>query len=313
LRESTGGDGVALDAACAEPSVVVAEETVSKTSNYRGQSLRRTSFRGMDRDGADFSNADLRGADFTDASLVEANFADAKLGVTPSTGVLLLVIAVMLAGAAGVVTGWLSSETRDRMFSGEWQATLGGVTIVFLTLVLFGFLLVKGADWAVRAFAVAFAVSLTINLVVGFIYGEVNVGVLARTVGLMILFGLAVVAGIVARMVGGAFGPFIIVVVALIGGIATGRADGGIGTIVVSVLLVVIAKRAMRLDQRDRPILTLAQRIVTARGTRFTNANLTRADFTGTLLTYSDMTNAVLSGTTWDSGKGPLVVDDGGT
>jgi hypothetical protein len=286
---------------------------VSTQTDYRGSNLRRRSFRGAALNGADFAGADLRGADFTDASLVEANLADAKLGVTPSTGVLLLVTAVMLAGAAGVVTGWLSSETRDRMFSGEWQATLGGATIVFLTLVLFGFLLVKGADWAVRAFAVAFAVSLTINLVVDFIYGEVNVGVLARTVGLMILFGLAVVAGIVARMVGGAFGPFIIVVVALIGGIATGRADGGIGTIVVSVLLVVIAKRAMRLDQRDRPILTLAHRIVTARGTRFTNTNLTRADFTGTLLTYSDMTNAVLSGTTWDPGKGPVILDDGGS
>jgi hypothetical protein len=129
----------------------------------------------------------------------------------------------------------------------------------------------------------------------------------------MILFGLAVVAGILARMVGSAFGPLIIVVVALAGGIATGRADGGIGTIVVSVLLVVIAKRAMRLDQRDRPILTLAHRIVAARGTRFTNADLTGADFTGTLLAYSDMANAVLSGTKWDPGKGPVILADAAT
>jgi hypothetical protein len=131
----------------------------------------------------------------------------------------------------------------------------------------------------------------------------------------MLLFGLAVVAGIVARMVGGAFGPFIIVVVALIGGIAAGRADGGIGAIVVSVLLVTISRRALRLDPRDRPVLKLAHRIVARRGTRFTNANLTRADFTGARLAYSDMTDAVLSGTTWDPGKGPITLDtlDDGT
>jgi hypothetical protein len=282
---------------------------VTTQADYRGRNLRRESFRGINGDGVDFSNADVRGADFTDASLVEANFTDAKVGVTPTVGMLLLVVAVVLAAAAGVVVGWLSSETRDRLFSGEWQATLGGVTIVFLTLVLFGFLLVKGGDWAVRAFAIAFAVSLAINLVVDLIYGEVDVGILARTAGLMILFGLAIVAGIVARMVGGGFSPFIIVVVALIGGIAAGRAEGGIGGIVVSILLVFISKRALRLDPRDRPILTLAHRIVAMRGTRFTRANLTGADFTGARLAFSDMTNAVLSGTTWDPGQGPITLD----
>jgi hypothetical protein len=114
-------------------------------------------------------------------------------------------------------------------------------------------------------------------------------------------------------MVGGAFGPFIIVVVALIGGIAAGRAEGGIGGIVVSVLLVAISKRALRLDPRDRPILTLAHRIVAARGTRFTGSDLTGADFTGTQLANSDMTNAVLSGTKWDPGRGHIILDDGTT
>lgn len=283
---------------------------MSAQTNYRGRNPRRRSFRGAELDGADFAGADVRGADFADASLVEASFVDAKVGVTPFTGVLLLVAAVILAAAAGVVTGWLSSDTRDRLFSGEWQATLAGVTIVFLALLLFVSLLWKGFNWAARAIAIAFAVSLAINLVIDSIYGEVDVGVLARTVGLMILFALAVVAGIVARMVGGAFGPFIIVVVALIGGIVAGRADGGIGGIVVSILLVFISNRALSLDSRDRPILRLSHRIVAARGTRFTGADLTTADFTGTSLANSDMTNAVLSGTNWDPAKGPITIDD---
>lgn len=282
-------------------------------AGYRGRNLRRRSFRGMDGDGVDFSNADVRGVDFTDANLVEASFVDAKVGVTPTVGMLLLVVAVILAATAGVVVGWLSSETRDRLISGEWQATLAGATILFLAVLLFGSLLWRGVDWAARAVAIAFAVSLAINLVVDFIYGEVDVGLLAWTVGLMILFGLAVVAGIVARMVGGAFGPFIIVLVALIGGVVAGRADGGIGGIVVSVLLVFISKRALRLDPRDRPILKLSHRIVAARGTRFTGTDLTGADFTGTQLANSDMTNAVLSGTKWDPGRGPITLDDATT
>jgi hypothetical protein len=283
---------------------------MSQPQNHQDTNLRRRSFRGQNLDGGDFSGADVRGADFTDASLVDANFTDAHIGLSPLTGIVLLAVAVATAALAGVVIGWMASETRTRMFSGDWQATLGGASILLLVLVLFGFMIARGLYPALRAFAIAFVVVLTIDLVVAGLFGDLSLGLLARTIGLVVLFGLAVFTGIVARMVGGAFGPTVIVGVALIGGIAAGRASGGVGSIVVSLLLVIISKRALKADLRDRPVLVLVERIVQGGGTRFTGADLSSADFTGTKLGHSDMTDATLSGTIWDPEHPPYLMSD---
>jgi uncharacterized protein YjbI with pentapeptide repeats len=92
----------------------------------------------------------------------------------------------------------------------------------------------------------------------------------------------------------------------VLGGIAAGRAHGGLAAIAVSLLLVFVSKRALKLDERDRPLRELAHRIVTRRGTRFSGADVSGADFTGTLLTQADVSHATLEGSTWDAGKGPV-------
>jgi uncharacterized protein YjbI with pentapeptide repeats len=81
-----------------------------------------------------------------------------------------------------------------------------------------------------------------------------------------------------------------------------------LAAIVVSVLLVLVSKRALKLDGRDRPLHQLARRIVTRRGTRFTGADLSGADFTGTLLAQADFSHAILDGATWDVGNGPITI-----
>jgi uncharacterized protein YjbI with pentapeptide repeats len=80
---------------------------------------------------------------------------------------------------------------------------------------------------------------------------------------------------------------------------------------VVSVLLVLVSKRALKLDGRDRPLHQLAHRIVTSRGTRFTGADLSAADFTGTVVTQAEFSHAMLDGATWDVGKGPITFVEG--
>jgi uncharacterized protein YjbI with pentapeptide repeats len=72
-------------------------------------------------------------------------------------------------------------------------------------------------------------------------------------------------------------------------------------------LLVLISKRALANDARDRPMRYLAHRIATHRGTRFMDADLTRADFTGTKLSHSDMSSAVFRDTIWEPGQVPYV------
>jgi uncharacterized protein YjbI with pentapeptide repeats len=79
-----------------------------------------------------------------------------------------------------------------------------------------------------------------------------------------------------------------------------------LAAIVVSVLLVLISRRVLGSDERDRPLLHLAHWIVTRRGTRFTGADLSGANFTGTVFTQADVSHAMLDGAIWDAGKGPI-------
>ena len=76
-------------------------------------------------------------------------------------------------------------------------------------------------------------------------------------------------------------------------------------------LLVFISRRVLKADERDRPMRYVAHRIVTHRGTCFTGADVTRADFTGTTLAHSDVSEAVLEDSVWDPGKSPTAFDAG--
>jgi uncharacterized protein YjbI with pentapeptide repeats len=124
-------------------------------TNYRGEDLRGQSFRALDLTGADFSDADVRGADFSDASLVGANFAHARIGAPPRAGAIIIGVAMLVAVVAGLAIGWAGSEVRDRLTSAEWQDQLVGMTVLVISLVFLGLLIVKGTGWALRAFALA--------------------------------------------------------------------------------------------------------------------------------------------------------------
>ena len=76
-----------------------------------------------------------------------------------------------------------------------------------------------------------------------------------------------------------------------------------------SILLVVISKRALSGDVRDGPMRYVGHRIASHRGTKFTGADLTRANFTGTMLMHSDMSSATADGATWEPGQQPYVHD----
>ena len=282
-------------------------------SDYHAQELRGASFQNARLDHANFSDSDLRGADFTGASLVGTDFTHARLGVRPLTGAVLLAAALLVSIIAGLVTGYFMTAMRERVTSSEWQDVLGGWLLLAIVVTFLLVLVFRGVDTALRVFLVVAALAIAIDILVLFVTGDLGARRVERglpVIGLLLLFGPAAVAGILGRLVGGIFGSSAIALVAIVGGVAAGQVNGGLAAIFVSVLLVSIAKRALEMDQRDRPLGRLAHRIITHRGTRFAGADLRRADFTGAALSLCDTSDAVLTDSVWDTGKGPVIFED---
>lgn len=273
---------------------------------YSNRDLRGESFRDQDLTGSDFTAADVRGADFSRARLVEADFTGARLGVRPMTGLLILTGALLVSIAAGLAIGDLAQLTRDRATSSDWRDVFAGSLLMIVVLTFLAALVLRGLREGLGVFLVAFAMALTLDFTVVFIVaGEVRLRDSFAVIALLLLFAPAVMAGILGRIVGGTFGAWAIAGVAVLGALAAGRVEGGAAGIAVSALLVLVSRRALALDERDRLLLGLAHSIVTRRGTKFTGADLTGADFTGTLIAHSDVANATVDGTKWESGKGP--------
>jgi hypothetical protein len=272
--------------------------------NYSGQDLRSGSFRGELLDGADFTESDLRGANFSGASLVGANFTDARMGVRTVTGLVMLAGALVVSVLAGVAVGHVAEATREQASSSDWRDVLASVLMILVIVSFIATLILKGASTAFRAFAVVISLVLILDFLVVFIFaGEIRFSNSVPLIAMLVLFVPAAIAGILGRMVGGTFGVWAIALVALVGGIAAGRAHGGLSAIAVSMILVLISKRALNGDVRDGPMRFLGHRIATHRGTRFMHADLTRANFTGTNPIHSDLYSAVTTDTIWEPGN----------
>lgn len=258
------------------------------------------SYRGNALEGADFSGADLRGADFSGAMLRGARMRGAQLGVRPSIGTGLMVLALVISVGAGLGIGWAVSGVRGRVSSGSWDEVAEGGS-VGLILVLFVLLLLwKGFDIAIRVVGIAYTVVLVGNIVLNAIFEEVEFVRAARATVLFAFLVFAVLAGIFGRVVGGVFGSWSVAVVALAGGLASGRWNGGVAGIVVALCLVIISKRVLRGDPRDISIRRVAHRLVRRWGTRFVDADLTGVDFTGADTSRCDVRGATLDDVTWD-------------
>ena len=282
---------------------------MTEQNNYHGQDLRGRSFEGATLDRADFSEADVRTADFSGASLVDTDFTNARIGVKPLTGALILVAAMLVSNAAGVVVGLVADGMRQRITSTEWQRLTGGVILLGLVVLFFYFLVKQGIVRALKVFFAVTVIVVAIDFVVVLTFGEPQYRDGLPVIGLLLLFGPAAIAGIIGRVVGGVFGTWAIAIVSVVGGLAAGRAQGGLAAVVVTIVLMLIAKRALALDDRDLLGRKLAQRILSRYGTHFTGADVTRANFTGTVLNQADFSNAVLDGAVWDKGKGPFAIE----
>jgi hypothetical protein len=280
---------------------------VKADKSTSGDARGRT-FQGHQLEGADFSGQDVRGVDFTGANLRSASFRDAAIGVPPRVGAVTLAAAILLSVGAGLGIGWAMDGVRDRVSAAAWDEVAEGVTLVAVLVILVVLIIWRGFDLAIRVSAITYVVVLAGNIVANLIWEEVEYVRIARATVLLALFALAVIVGILGRVIGGVFGAWSIAVVALLGGLASGRADGGMAGILVAASLVIISKRALRGDRRDHTLRLAAHRLVRRWGTRFVNADLTGADFTGTDSSRCDVRGATIVDVTWDTER-PRPVD----
>ncbi len=266
------------------------------------------SFRGGALAGADFSGKDVRGADFTGANLRSAIFRDAKFGVAPKVGAVIFGVALLLAVGLGVVIGLMVDEIRTQLNGEEWDEVAAGGSVLFTILVFIAHLVWRGFDMAINVIGVLYLELMAGNLIANAIWEDLEWYRALRFTAVLAVLFLAILAGVLARVVGGVFGIWSVVIVAVVGGLATGEAQGGIAGVVVALSLAAISKRAVRGDRRDRSLRRLAQRLVGRWGTRFVDADLTGVDFTGTDTGRCGAKGATLEGVTWDP-KQPLPLD----
>ncbi|MGI9623829.1 MAG: pentapeptide repeat-containing protein [Acidimicrobiales bacterium] len=278
------------------------------SEEYSVERAREGACRGADLENADLAERDLRGADFTNAVLRSANLSDARLGVPPNIGWALLLGASIVAVVGGFVIGLVVEQLREQLFEDEWDRVAEGGSVAIVLALLVGVIYWRGFDLAFRVVVLAYVVVVVVNVGANAIWDEVEYGRIVEASALVAFLVLAVLAGILGRVVGGVFGAWSIAVVGVLGGLATGRAQGGFAGIVVGILLVAVSKRAVRGDTRDRSIRRMANRIVRHWGTRFVRADLTGADFTGTDTGGCDVRGAILVDVKWDP-ELPLPVD----
>ena len=142
------------------------------------------------------------------ADLSNANFRTARLGVSPAAGAMILVASLLLSTAFGAVAGLAIDAVRDRLYGPGWERPSSAAGILIILIVFVAVMFWKGIDAAIRTYLWTFAAVFTASLVVRLIWGEVDMTVAARGVGLVLVLGLAVISGIVGRVVGGSLGAW---------------------------------------------------------------------------------------------------------
>ena len=249
------------------------------TLDHRNEDLRGRSFAGLMLDQADFAGADLRGVDLSRARLRNSNFTGARLGLAASAAISLFVASLLIVGATGWTIGWTLRDLvvgiRRRSVGGGAGASDrdGGHRILHP--------LRRGIRIAtrreVRSDCARWSDSGVDYAVIGLTSRNFEFDRDGQVIGVLLLLFASVISGGIARVVGGSLANWAIVVVGLTGGFAAGRAGGGLAGVVVGVVLIVLAKRMLRRDRRDAFTRRLVHEIVSRRGTRFTDADLTRS------------------------------------
>ncbi len=210
------------------------------SQNYSGRNLQGCSFKGQELSDANFSNCDIRGVDFSNAILIRANFSNARSGVPDSSTTGVVVISLILATIAGLITSVIASSTYSIIFRfGELTNTF----FVFVMLAIFAVVTIciirQNLNVAITALIAALPVTLLVTFVMslagglsGFVPGNSTTTIATAFVG-----GVAGAIAAIAILTGAIFLATSITVAgaACITG-AVGVAIAGVASILIGVV-----------------------------------------------------------------------------
>lgn len=281
--------------------------------NFAGANLRGQSFKGQDLSEVDFSGADIRGANFSQATLIEANFFRAEAGLQRRWVVILILLAGLLAVAAGftaLINGtFVATLLQDEVYRNVgWPALIVNITFFWLLLH--------------RGLTVYVAVSCAISVACaaasggsgGFAFAGATALVFVGTIAGACAFAIAeVIAGAIAVVVvyAGAIAVIIVlaevstgfildIVVGAAWGVKHVAVAGSIAVTSVSILIsAYIGWRSLNGDSKYALIRPGAIVMSTWGGTSFREANLTNASFNQAHLKSVDLRKATLTRTSW--------------
>lgn len=276
--------------------------------DFCGESLRGQNFKGKDLSGANFSGSDIHSTNFTNANLKGTNFAHAKAGLQ-KRGVIGLIVASflfsVLSGFLSAYAGFFVSLIFDSSNLPEQIVGCASLAII----VVFLFLLLRkgiGAVVVTLVLFVSLAASLTGAVAVaiaGSVAKDVTIDVAVAFAGTFAGSGSLAAAVTVARALGGAPAGVVAVAFAVVGAI-TGAINGAItgainGAVAVTLVSAYVGWCALKREQRDAWIRSVAIAFAAIGGTSFRGATLTDADFSQASLKSTDFRRSVLLRTRW--------------
>ncbi|MDJ0747015.1 MAG: pentapeptide repeat-containing protein [Xenococcaceae cyanobacterium MO_167.B27] len=262
--------------------------------NFSGQNLQGKSFKEQNLIGADFRGANICSTDFTGANLTNADFSDAVAGLDRKSTIIVFLISIFISMTAGAMAG-LGGQFIQRLFE-QSQYTSLAITISNILLAIF--LLVtfwKGLGTAIKSLVSKIVFSSLLLGVLAIVTGVGNgVGAIG-VIFCLVFLTIVTIGATVARACGGTMSNILFFLVAISGVLAGRTFSGGLGATAIAISSVLISKRALSGDIRDRFILRLSLAISAYFGTSFRKSNLTNANFTNARLINADFRQATLT------------------
>jgi len=250
------------------------------SKDFSGQNLRGRSFKGQNLEEADFSRADIRGANFTNAYLKGANFSYAIAGLQKRWVFFFICVLFLICGAAVFNLGITIYSNKV-----SWKYN---PLIIFSILVgitsLFFFIIRRSVKF----------IFLVVVIVVFLLALSLAVALFVFLIGVLFTAKIATLALSITTLILG--------IVSLI--------------LVLFIFNVIPFYFALELIEGNEKLSWLHDIVITflaSLGTTFYRANLTNADFTGSLLKNTSFKETILNNTCFKSARGINLINPGKT